>query len=177
MRPTIADRLRGGDRRQLGNAEAIALEIARHDEKFGELFEAMLDDDPTVRMRAADATEKVVRTRPDLLAPYRKRLIEEIGEIDQDDVRRHVAQMLSHVRLDLKERSKATKLLERYLQARSVILVVEALQTLVDFSAEDRALRKRITPIVHRLATRGTPAMQARGKKLLVRLSQQGNRT
>ncbi len=166
----IAERLSGGSRRQLGAAEEVASLVLRDNSKFEELFEAMLHEDPIVRMRAADAAEKLARIRPDLLAPYRKRLIEEVGEVDQYEVRSHVAQMLSNVRLDPKERSKATALLERYLRDKNVIVVVESLQTLVDFAKDDRGLRKRIMPIVERMAARGTPAMQSRARKLLSRL-------
>lgn len=166
----IAERLGGGDRRQLGAAEEVATLVLRDNSKFEELFEAMLHEDPVVRMRAADAAEKLTRIRPDLLAPFRKRLIEEVGEVDQHEVRRHVAQMLSHVRLDPKDRSKAVALLQRYLGESNVIVVIEAMQTLVDFAQEDRHLRKRITPIVERMVARGTPAMQARARKLLARL-------
>ncbi len=166
----IAERLSGGDRRSLGAAEEVASLVLRDNAKFGELFEAMLHDDPVVRMRAADATEKLARIRPDLLAPYRKRLIEEVGAIEQHEVRWHVAQMLANVRLDPKDRSRAIALLERYLHEKSVIVVVESLQTLVDFAKDDRGLRKRILPIVERMAARGTPSMQARARKLLARL-------
>lgn len=167
----IAERLSGGDRRQLGASEEVVSLVMRDETKFGELFEAMLHEDPIVRMRAADATEKLARTRPDLLAPYRKRLIDEVGQIDQHEVRWHVAQMLSNVRLDAKDRSKATALLERYLHDTSVIVVVESLQTLVDFARDDNGLRKRITPIVERMASRGTPAMKTRARKLQTRLA------
>ncbi len=166
----IAERLSGGDSRQNSAADEVVSLVLRENEKFGELFNAMLHGDPVVRMRAADATEKLARVRPDLLAPYRKRLIDEVGETDQHEVRWHVAQMLANVRLDSKERSKATALLERYLHDTSVIVVVESLQTLVDFARDDRGLRKRIVPIVERMAVRGTPAMQSRARKLLGRL-------
>ena len=55
-------------------------------------------------------------------------------------MRWHVAQMLSQIRLEPKERSKATALLWRYLQDKSAIVVVEAMQTLVDDAQEDRHL-------------------------------------
>lgn len=166
----IAERLSGGSRRQAGAAEEVASLVLRDTAKFDELFDAMLHEDPLVRMRAADAAEKLTRIRPDLLAPHRKRLIAEVGEIDQYEVRWHVAQMLSHIRLEPKERSKAVALLERYLHDKSAIVVLEALQTLVDYAKEDRGLRKRVTPIVERMSVHGTPAMQSRARKLLTRL-------
>ena len=167
----IAERLKGGDRRSLGASEEVASLVLRDTTRFEELFDAMLHADPLVRMRAADTVEKLTRIRPDLLAPFRKRLIAEVGEIDQHEVRWHVAQMLSQIRLEPKERSKAIALLWRYLRDKSAIVVVEAMQTLVDYAQEDRHLRKRITPIVQRMVVHGTPAMQSRARKLLARLS------
>lgn len=166
----IAERLSGADRRQVGASEDVVSLVLRDDAKFSELFDAMLHGDPVVRMRAADATEKLARVRPDLLAPFRGRLIDEVGATDQHQVRAHVAQMLANVRLNPKERSRATALLERYLHDTSVVVVVESLQTLVDFAKDDRGLRKRIAPILERMAVRGTPPMQTRARKLLARL-------
>src|SRR5580704_7379293 len=57
--PSLADRLIGGDRRSVGTADTIASEVLRHNERFGELFEAMLHEDPVVRERASDAVEKL----------------------------------------------------------------------------------------------------------------------
>lgn len=167
---TITALLSGGDRRSIGASEEVVSLVMRHTERFGELFDAMIHEDPIVRMRAADAAEKLARVRPDLLTPFRARLIDEVGQIDQHEVRWHVAQMLSHVRLTVKERSRAIALLEKYLREKSVIVVVEALQTLVDFAKSDEGLRKRVTPIVRRMATSGTPAMRSRAAKLLTRL-------
>jgi hypothetical protein len=167
----IAERLSGGSRRSLGAVEDVISLVLRDTTKFTELFDAMLDEDEIVRMRASDAVEKLSRNRPDLLAPCRKRLIDEVGEIDQPEVRWHVAQMLSRVKLDPKERARAVALLQRYLQAKNVFLVLAAIETLVDFSRDDRHLRKRVTPIVERMAAKGTPAMKARAKKLLTRLA------
>ena len=147
--------------------------VVRDPQQFGDLFEAMLHEDPIVRGRAANAVDELSRNRPDLLAPYRKRLIDEVGQVEQPEVRRRVALMLSRIRLDPKERSRAVALLERYLHDKSVSLVLASIETLVDFSQEDRHLRKRVTSIVERMAKRGTPSMQTRAKKLLMRLQKQ----
>jgi len=169
----IPERLQGGDRRQLGNAEAVASDVLRHPERFSELFEAMLHDDPVVRMRAADAAEKVTRGRPDLLVPFRRRLIAEAGAVDQQEVRWHVAQMLPRVKLEPKERAKAIALLERFLEDNSAIVVASSLQSLADFSNDDAVLRERTITRLERFARDGEPAIQARSRKLLARLSAQ----
>ena len=54
----ILDRLRGGDRRSTGNADAVAKEIANKPELFEVVFNGIYNDDPVLRMRAADAVEK-----------------------------------------------------------------------------------------------------------------------
>ena len=169
----IAQRLSGGSRRQTGAVEEVISFVLRDTAKFDELFEAMLHEEAIVRMRASEAVEKLSRNRPDLLTPHRARLIDEVGEIDQPEVRRHVAQMLSVLSLNPKEKSRATALLERYLHDKSVMVVTASLETLVDFSQKDRHLRKRVTPILERMIARGTPAMKVRAKKLYDRLAKQ----
>ncbi len=168
--PSFAERLIGGDRRSLGTADTIASEVLRHNERFGELFEAMLHPDPIVRVRASDAVEKLTRSRPDLIVPFRKRLIDEVGQIDQTELRRHVGQMLARVKLDPKERSRAIALLERYLTDESSAVTGPAMSALGDFAMEDAHLRRRIAPKIEKLML-GSPALQARGKKILMRFA------
>ncbi len=169
----IRDRLQGGDRRQPGNAEAVASDVLRNPERFAELFDAMLAEDPIVRVRAADAAEKVTRGRPDLLVPYRKRLIAEAGQIPQHEVRQHVAQMLPRIKLEPKERAKAIALLETFLDDPNAIVVAAALQSLTDFANDDAILRERMIARLERLVRDGAPAVQTRAGRLLARLSSQ----
>lgn len=168
--PSIAERLIGGDRRALGTADTIASEVLRHNELFGELFEAMLHDDPVVRVRASDAVEQLTRARPDLLVPFRKRLIDEVGQTEQTEIRRHVGQMLARIKLDAKERSRAIALLERYLADESSAVTGPAMSALGDFAMEDAHLRRRIAPKIEKLMS-GSPALQARGKKILTKFA------
>ena len=172
-RLNVRERLQGGDRRELGNADAVASDVLRYPERFAELFEAIMDADPVIRMRAADAAEKVTRGRPDLLVPFRKRLIDEAGTIAQQEVRRRVAQMLPRVKLNAKERAKAVALLESFLQDRSAIVVTSALQSLTDFANDDAILRERMILRLERLVSEGEPAIQERSRKMLARLSSQ----
>ncbi|HVA26780.1 MAG TPA: hypothetical protein VNF68_01265 [Candidatus Baltobacteraceae bacterium] len=170
QQPSLADRLVGGDRRSVGTADTIASEVLRHNERFGELFEAMLHEDPVVRVRASDAVEKLTRARPDLLVPFRKRLIDEVGQIEQPELRRHVGQMLARIRLDAKERSRAIALLERYLADESSAVTGPAMSALGDFAMEDAHLRRRMIPKIEKLMLT-SPALQARGKKILMRFA------
>jgi hypothetical protein len=55
---TIVDQLRGGSRRSLGRANAVARQISRDPKLFALVFEAMLHDESVVRMRSAIASAR-----------------------------------------------------------------------------------------------------------------------
>jgi len=77
----ILEKLKGGDLRSIGKAEEVVADIFKNPALFGEVFEGMLSDDPVIRMRAADVSEKVSRSHPEYLRPYKRRLINEIAKL------------------------------------------------------------------------------------------------
>ena len=163
----IVRKLTGGDRRSIGRANEVAKEIARDRSAFARVFAAMLDPDPVVRMRAADALEKASALNPGALQPFKRRLLAKLPSIDQQEVRWHVAQMLPRLRLTPQERDHAISLLLDYLNDKSSIVKTSAMQALADFALQDKQLRLRVRPILENLTAVGTPAMRARGRKLL----------
>jgi HEAT repeat protein len=166
----IVDKLRGGDRRSIGRSNEIAQQIAKSPKLFAEVFAAILDADPLVRMRAADAIEKASAVYPALLQPHKRIILNKIAVIPQQEVRWHVAQMLPRLKLTPKERDHAGSILFDYLEDKSSIVKTSSMQALSDFAQTDSRLRKRILPILEFLTTNGTAAMRARGRKLLPRL-------
>src|SRR5690606_14505511 len=102
----VVERLAGTDRRSIGRADEVAEMIAADQALFDEVFDAMLLDDPVIRLRAADAVEKASRRRPERLAPHKAALLGEVAEIDQKEVRWHVAQMLPRRALDPSEKRR-----------------------------------------------------------------------
>lgn len=173
----ILDRLRGDERRQFGNSDSVSSDILRRPEGFAELFEAFFDDEPAVRVRAADAAELVTRARPDLLVPLRKRLIAEAGEAAQPEVRRNVAQMLPRVKLEPRERAKAVALLQRYLADEHSGVILAALQSLTDFSNDDAVLREKMIPLLERFSREGAnERTKFRARQMLARLNSQQDR-
>jgi len=166
----ILRKLEGGDRRSTGAADEVAREIAQDEALFAVVFEAMLGEDEVVRMRAADAVEKATRSRPALLHGYQERLLREVAGVEQQEVRWHLAQMIPRLALDDAEREKAVALLTAFLEDESRIVQVNAMQALADLAAGDRALRREVVPLVQRLMETGSPAVRARGRKLLAKL-------
>lgn len=163
----ILSKLRGGDRRSLGRSGEIIGDITEDPKLFAAAFQALLDPDPVVRMRAADAVEKASRERPELLKPHKLALLKRVAAIDQQEVRWHVAQMLPRLQLSAKERDYAVSILFDYLEDESSIVRTLSMQALADFAMKDSRLRARVAPMIEFLTNEGTAAMRARGRKLL----------
>ena len=172
----FVDQLRGGDRRSLGRSSAVIKQILRDPKLFPLVFEAMLHDDPVVRMRAADTIEKVTVTRPDLLQEYKHNLLYKVAAQDQQEVRWHVALMLPRLRLTAKEQAHAMAILFDYLEDDSRIVKTLAMQGLAEFALQDGRLRARVVPILKHLTDTGSAAMRSRGRKLLKLFGVDGNR-
>jgi hypothetical protein len=164
---TIVDKLRGGDRRSIGRSNEVAKQIAKNPKLFAQVFAAVLDDNPVIRLRAADAIEKASALHPRLLQPHKRIILNKIAIIPQQEVRWHVAQILPRLKLTPKERGHAVSIFFDYLEDKSSIVKTSAMQALSDFAQTDSHLRKRILPIIEFLTTNGTAAMRARGRKLL----------
>jgi len=91
--------LAGGDRRSIGKSEeAVALVLAKP-RLFEAVFNGMFCDDPLLRLRCADAAKKVTAQRPELLAPHKTILLHKASRIEQQEVRWHLAQMFSRLKL------------------------------------------------------------------------------
>jgi HEAT repeat protein len=167
---SILGKLKGGDRRSLGQADEIARQIAADTRMFSKAFDAMLCLDPVIRMRAADAIEKATREHPELLRPYKLKLLKKVAAIHQQEVRWHVAQMLPRLKLTAKEQELAVAILFDYLEDKSSIVRTFAMQALADLALADHGLRARVVPLLEFLTNTGSPAMRSRGRKLLAKL-------
>ncbi len=163
----VLQELRGGDRRSIGKSAKIAAAVSKTPALFAELFEGLFDADPLIRMRAADAIEKVTRRHPELLQPRKRSLLQAVSAVQQKEVRWHVVQMLPRLTLTAEERRKAVRILIGYLADASSIVKTSSMQALVDLSELDARLRPRIRSLVELLTRTGTPAMRSRGRKLL----------
>jgi hypothetical protein len=60
----ILDEPESGDRRSIGRVNEVVEDVLRDPVLFGAVFAGMVSEYPIVRMRAADAVEKITRERP-----------------------------------------------------------------------------------------------------------------
>lgn len=159
--------LTGGDRRSIGAACTVAARVLDRPELLGVLFEGLRTADPVLRMRCADALEKVTARSPQLLAPYKESLLGELSQDPQQEVRWHVAPMLARLPLSGAEEEQAVGLLLGYTQDRSSIVKTMAMQALADIALRSRHRLPDVRRHIEELCATGTPAMKARGRKLM----------
>ncbi len=164
---SIIEKLKGGDFRSIVNSNEVVEEVLTNPGLFDEVFKAMLNEDPLVRMRAADAVEKITREHPDYLQPYKTDLVKNVAAVNQQEVRWHVAQMIPRLILTKEERTNSAEVLFNYLEGDSKIVQTNALQALADLSTEDAVLRQKVFQVVEKLAETGSAAVKNRALKLL----------
>ena len=167
----LLKKLQGGDRRSIGKVDEVVDQVLGSAVLFEELINGLLVDDPIIRMRSADAVEKVTLVKPEWLTPHKKILIRLAGDSSQQEVRWHMAQILPRLRLNPGERNSIVDILYSYLNDKSKIVVTFALQALTEFAVEDNSLKPRVIGVLEEFTKTGSPAIKNRGRKLLQKLN------
>jgi hypothetical protein len=167
----ILRKLEGGDRRTIGRVDDVINDVLADTQLFDDLVDGMFVENPVVRMRAADALEKISSNYPELLQPHKKTILRLAARIEQQEVRWHIAQMISRLQLTPGEMHAIADILFSYLDDKSNIVVTFSLQALADLAIEDNSLKARVLKVLEKLTQTGSPAVKNRGKKLLSKLT------
>lgn len=168
---SVLDLLSGGNRRSIGRSDSVAAKVLARPTLFRGLIKGLWDEDAVVRMRAADAAEKVSLQKPKLLQPFKAELLGLLAETEEQELRWHMAQMVPRLALTAAERAHAASILRTYLDDRSSIVKTFAMQGLADLALVEESLLPETIELLDRLTRTGTPAMRARGRKLLARFA------
>jgi hypothetical protein len=167
---SILSKLRGGDRRSIGNVRAVIAAVGQNPALFKDLVSGLFDSDPIVRMRAADAVEKISGNEPRSLQPFKTELIDLARHTRQQELRWHLAQMIPRLELTPQETKTVTNIFFDYLTDKSKIVVTFAMQALTDLAVKNAAVTARVLGAIEELVESGSPAIKARGKRLLLKL-------
>jgi hypothetical protein len=160
--------LTGGDRRSIGRSNEIVSMVLRRPKQLPELVGCLWSADAIVRMRAADAIEKISLQKAALLERYKADLLELMEEAQQQELRWHLALLIPRLSLTKVEQRRAVSALRGYLNDRSSIVKTCALQGLADLSRVIPALRQPIKELLEESSRTGTAAVRARARKLLL---------
>lgn len=164
----ILEMLAGGDRRSIGRVPEVIELVERQPGRLRELIEGIEHNDPVVRMRAADAVEKLTRGRAAWLEDHREALLR-AARAEQKEVRWHVAPMLSRLQWPLGDLVLVVEILKGYLEDKSSIVRTNAMEALADLAERDVRLLSDLVPMLEHLTATGSAAMRSRGRKLLGR--------
>ena len=148
---TILSKLRGGDRRSIGNVKAVIAAVRKKPDLFKDLVSGLFDENPVVRMRAADAMEKISLEDPQFLQPFKTKLIALARQTPQQELRWHVAQMIPRLKLTPKETQAVTDILFDYLTDDSKIVVTFAMQALSDLAIKEAVVSTRVLKAIEKL--------------------------
>lgn len=168
----ILNKLKGGDLRSIGRADEVEKDILKNPNLFKDVFEELFSKNPVIRMRSADVLEKVSFKHPAYLQPHKSKLINKVSKTKQQEVRWHLAQMFSYLKLTRKEQNQIIKILTAWIGTeKSNIVKVFSIQTLADFAEENNELKPKVIKIIKEAMKSNTPSITGRGKKLLKELS------
>ena len=166
----VLDKLKGGDRRSIGRADEVVCDIQKDQSLFKEVFKGLYHDDPVVRMRSADVAEKVTKKNPELLTGFEKAIIEELSQIEQQEVCWHIALILPRLSYSRSQEKEIFETLKRYLFHKSKIVNVNAMEALTMLALKNNSMKQGVKNIIKSKVASGSPALKARGRKLLKRL-------
>ena len=166
----ILEKLRGGDLRSIGRANEVAQEIEKNSALFGAVFSGLNNSDPVVRMRSADVIEKVTNKKPELLSGYTPQVISILVSAEQQEVCWHMAQVAPRLECTANEENEIIEALKKYLLHKSKIVIVSAMESLAILAERNNSILYEVIEIIEVQKENGSPAVQARGRKLLQRL-------
>jgi hypothetical protein len=158
----LLEALRAGD----VDAEEAARTATADPPLIAVLLDGMRCDDPRVRPLAGEAAEAAARERPELVAPHADALLEIAATAEQEEVRRHAAQLLARTELGEERAREAADVLERYVSDASDAVRGWGLSALVAIANEHPALRRRARELVREALESGEGVLLERARLL-----------
>jgi hypothetical protein len=163
----------GGKSNSLGKVGEVVELVLHNRSRIDELYGCLFDEDAWIRMRAADALEKVCREHPDWLLPYIDRLSGKLAASTQPSIQWHLAQIYGQIDLTSKQKSFAIRWLKNLLSTEEVdwIVAANAMDTLARFIRDDSLPVAELIPLLKIQQKHKSSAVVKRANKLLTELS------
>jgi DNA-binding transcriptional ArsR family regulator len=169
----IKQSLCGGDPRSLHGVDKVIAAALADPSALEALFECLFCADAVVGMRAGDALEKIARIQPEALAPFTRRLLSDVVDVDQPSIQWHLAQILTEIELTAQQRQRAIAILKRNLERYEDWIVINlTLRALAHFARDDPGLYRELVPILRSYQADTRKSVAKRATKLLAQLQQ-----
>lgn len=167
----IYSQLRGGDLRSIGNADKIAKDAENNPTLVSQLVRGLKISEPVVRMRCADALEKLTRKHPLHLQAYRNELLTLLDPEQPKELLWHIVQMVPRIIWPVTKIEEVFKSLEDCLASNSSIVKVSVMQSLFELIDQKPSQASKVKKLLLKLSQTGSPAMKSRGTKLLHKMA------
>jgi len=175
MNESFADMLAvGGKLNSLGRVNDVIELVLQDKSRLDELYACLFNKDAWIRMRAADALEKICREHPEWVRPYIDRMQTELATSTQPSIQWHLAQIYREVDLTAQQKELAIDWLKRLVATVDVDWIVAAntLETLVQFSQDGSVAGHDVVALLKIQQQHKSKSVVRRATKLLDKLNQ-----
>jgi hypothetical protein len=162
----------GGHKNSLGEVDAVIGRVLHDAALLSELYDCLFDEDAWVRMRAADALEKVCRQHPDWLGPYVGKLLHDFPASTQPSIQWHMAQIFRQVKLSGAQKRSVIEWLEKLLASSEAdwIVAANAMDTLAQFTRDGSVAKSQMSALATIQLQHKSKAVVKRANKILSEL-------
>lgn len=159
--------LTGSDLRSIGAVDKI-LPLIKNQKDFDDLFRHLFFDDRIVKMRAADAVEKITLKYPDYLTKHKSNLLNLIESAKEKEFKWHLALLVTRVKLTSEEMGIVSCILIKWTKDKneSKIVRVNSLQSLYELSRQNINLERKFVKIIKEIDKENIHSLKARIKRL-----------
>ena len=159
----------GGHANSLGRVDDVINAVLQDTSRLEELYGCLFHEDAWVRMRAADALEKICREHPDWIAPYIDRIQQELADSTQASIQWHIAQIYQQVELTDTQKKQAISWLKQLISTTEVdwIVSANAMDTLVVFSKDGSVTTDEIVQLLNTQTNHKSKSVVKRATKHL----------
>ena len=159
----------GGKSNSLGRSVEVVAAVLDDKNRLEELYKCIFDDDPWVRMRAADSIEKVCRVEPDWLLPYVDRMFEELSTSTQASILWHLAQIFRQVTLSNKQKTFVIDWLKKTLSSNQIdwIVAANSLDTMFYFLQQGQISTDEFSLVAKVQLRHKSPSVVKKANKLI----------
>jgi hypothetical protein len=162
----------GGKSNSLGRVDEV-IQLVLHDKsRLNELYNCLFEEDAWLRMRAADALEKVCRENPNWLLPFIDKFQNELATSNQPSIQWHLAQIYREVNLTKRQEQLAIDWLRTLLSTKEIdwIVAANAMDTLALFTKKGSFPITEMASLLKLQQLHKSSAVVKRATKLLARL-------
>lgn len=167
MKNSLLDKLKDGDLRSVGNVDKVLKEVTGQ-AQFDELFQGLSHHDRKIKMRAADAVEKLTVSNPGYLLKHKTEILQLCNAAHNIEFKWHLALLIPRLPLREEEIAFAWTLLNAWAndQKESKIVRVNSLQALFQLTKLNPRLRGDFRKLITNLDKEGVPSISARVRKI-----------